>query len=203
MNAPLWPWAQTRNGRTVDLLRPKPKDIDFRAIADALAQINRHAGNAEKPVSAAMHTLILFDAAEEQDKAHALLYDAHAAHIGDIAAPTAEALDMIARIHGDQSETVYQAIRRLQALHDAAIHAAAGLAPPNPDRRAYIRRAGIVALSTERRDFLGRCSRAWAPEIEAAPPLRKIYRFRSAPDVADELYAKFRQFLPALRCRAA
>lgn len=203
MNALCKPWAQTRNGRPVDLLQPTPAMVDFRAIADTLAQLNRYAGNAEKPVSVALHTLIVFDAAEEQDKAHALLHDAHEAHIGDITTPAAQALGAIARLYGDEGNTVYWAITRLKALHDTAIFAAAGLSSPDVKRSARIRRADIAALNTERRDFVGPCARAFAPEIEAIPPLRKTYRLRPAPDVADELYAKFCQFLPALKRRAA
>jgi hypothetical protein len=203
MNAPLRPWAHTRAGRPVDLLQPTPQMVDFRAIADALAQLNRYAGNAEKPVSVALHTLIVFDAAEEQDKPHALLHDAHEAHIGDITTPTAQALGQIARLYGDEGRTVQLAIMRLKSLHDAAIYAAAGLSAPDPQRAARIRRADIAALNTERRDFLSPSARPWASEIEAVPPLRKRYRMRAAPDVADELYAKFCRYLPALIAREA
>jgi len=39
-------------------------------------------------------------------------------------------------------------------------------------------------------------------DIEGLTPLRKVYRLRAAPDVADELFARFQTYLPALARRA-
>ncbi|MBY6239846.1 hypothetical protein [Methylosinus sp. Sm6] len=201
MIADIAPWAQIRGGRAMDLLTPDPNEIDFRAVADTLAQLNRYAGGAEKTVSVGQHTLIVFDASEPTDRPYALLHDAHEAHIGEITTPAADALAMIARFDGDERNTIYRALRALKERHDSAFYAAAGLRPPNMAQRERIRRAGLVALATERRDFLGPSPRPWAPEVEAVSPLRSVYRLRKPADVADELYDKFSRFLPALAAR--
>ncbi|ATQ67792.1 MULTISPECIES: hypothetical protein [Methylosinus] len=201
MIADVSPWAQIRGGRAMDMLHPDAAQIDFRAVADTLAQINRFAGNADKPISVAMHTLIVCDAAEPTDRPYALLHDAHEAHLGDITTPVAEALEAIARHAGEDTNAVRRALRSLKDRHDAAFLRAAGLPPPDHEQQRRIRRADVVALMTERRDFLGQPPRPWNPVFEAVPPLRKVYRLRKPADVADELYDKFRRFLPALAAR--
>jgi hypothetical protein len=190
-------WMQSRSGRAIDMIRPRVEDICFREIADALSHLNRYAGHSEKPVSAALHTLILFDAAEERDRAYALLHDAHAAYIGEVTTPAAEAIAEIAA-ERFAATAVMNAIEALRKAHDAAIFAAAGVPEPSAETRKRIRLAGRVATQTERRDFLAPSRKPWRAEIERAAPLRKRYRFRAPPDVADELYARFKQYLPAL-----
>lgn len=188
---------QSKNGRVIDLVHPRAADVDFEEIAHALSHINRYAGHAEKPASAALHALILFDAAEERDRAYALLRDAHRAYLGDGFEPAARALAEVAGGLGAEA-CVAKAIAVLKARHQAAICEAAGVPLPPQETRERIERADLVALRTERRDFLGCCGRSLGEAIERGQPLRKRYRFRAPPDLADELYAKFKQYLPAL-----
>jgi hypothetical protein len=193
---------QSRNGRVIDLVCPRAADVDFKEIAHALSHINCYAGHAEKPASAALHALILFDAAEERDRAYALLRDAHRAYLGDGFEPAALALAEVAGGVGAKA-CVTKAIAALKARHHAAICEAAGVPLPSQEARERIERADLIALQTERRDFLGCGGRSSREAIERSQPLRKRYRFRAPPDLADELYAKFKQYLPALASRAA
>jgi 5'-deoxynucleotidase YfbR-like HD superfamily hydrolase len=196
---------QTLRGKTFDLLDPHPSMVDFKEIADQLSTIHRYAGAAEKPVSVARHTLIAFDAAQPQDRAAMLLHDAHEVVIGDIITPAARAIFAVidAQSGAKAAEAFKLGLDTLKFRLDAAIFAAAGVALPSPEQRLRMRRADLIALRTERRDFLAKPPQAWAPEIEALAPLPKKYKLRPAPDLADELFEKFKTYLPALRQSAA
>jgi 5'-deoxynucleotidase YfbR-like HD superfamily hydrolase len=201
-------WTQTLRGRAFDLHRPDPEMVDFAEIADTLSHLNRYAGATEKPVSVALHTLIAFDVAQPDDRAHVLLHDAHEAYIGEITAPTEHELakildEEIARQTGLRGAIFSSALASLKKRLDVAIFSAAGLSMPQPAQRNRIKFADYTALMTERRDFLARPPRPLAPEIECIKPLSKKYRLRAAPDVAAELLEKFNTYLPALRDRRA
>jgi 5'-deoxynucleotidase YfbR-like HD superfamily hydrolase len=198
-------WTQTRTGKAFDLLAPDPDMVDFAEIAETLAYINRYNGAFEKPISVAQHTIIVFDAADPEDRAHALLHDAHEAFIGDISTPTAQALaTMAGAIEGQRAESaVKAAIVTLKLQIDVAIYAAAGLPQPDARARRRIRTADLRALQTERRDFLARTPKPWAADVEAHAALPKTYRLRPASVVAEDLYKLFKTHLPALRRRAA
>ncbi len=203
-------WTQTRNGRAFDLVYPDPAQVDFTEIAWTLAHLPRYAANFEKPITVGQHTLIVMAASAPDDHAHALLHDAHEAYMGDITTPCAQALAYIAADlvgeppHKAQAANlVASSIAGLKSLLEGAIYAAAGLRRPTPETRARIHKADLIALQTERRDFLARSPRPWAPEIEAEKPLRTVYRLRPAADVAEELVKHFKTYIPALRKRAA
>lgn len=194
-------WSQTLRGRAFDLLNPAPGTIDFAEIADQLSTLHRYAGAAEKPVSVAAHTLIACDAAAPEDKAHVLLHDAHEAFIGDIITPTAFALAEILheQAGAHAAEAFARALRSLKSRIDLAVWTAAGLSPPTIAQANRIKFADRAALITERRDFLAKPPKPWAPEYECIKPLPKKYRLRPAPIVAEELFARFKTYLPALR----
>lgn len=198
-------WMQTRYGKAFDLLNPDPALVDFEEIAFTLAHLNRYAGNFEKAISVGQHTLIACDAADEADKPYLLIHDAHETYIGDIPTPVALALAAHAGMNGGKAwdVVVSNAIADLKRSLDVAIFTAAGLPMPSPFLRQRIRSADLRALQTERRDFLAKCLRPWAPEVEAHAPLTKVYRMRPAAIVAEELHARFKRYLPALKRRAA
>lgn len=192
-------WMQGRRGRPIELVRPTPEEVDFRDIADQLAQINRFSGAAQKPISVAQHTLIAFEAAPLEARPWVLLHDAHEARINDITTPMKAALFEVAeQLVRNGGRLMRATLSTIALRHDEAIHAAAGLAMPDARLKEAIRRADIIALQTERRDFVGPSARAWAPDIEAARPLRAVFRLRPPADVADDLHALFRRCLPAL-----
>ena len=148
-------WMQTRFGKAFDLINPDPNMVDFAEIAQTLSDLPRYVAAYEKPITVGYHTLIVADAVEAKDRAHALLHDAHEAYMGDIATPVALALaEHAARaVTGGARDLaaalVKDAIASLKETLDAAIYAAAGIALPDPDTRKRIRLAG--ALKEDRR----------------------------------------------------
>lgn len=186
-------WTQRLKGEALDLLRPKVTDIDFVEVAVTLSYIHRYGGAAEKPVSVALHTLIACDAAPMELRPWVLLHDAHEAFIGDVTTPTRRALAAIGGVN------VAHAFAELENRLDRAIHQAAGLPLPSPEQFQAIRKADLCAMATERRDFLARPRKSWGHEVERTRPLAKVYRLRSAPDIAAALFLAFQSWLPALR----
>jgi hypothetical protein len=190
-------WAQSFNGRRIDLVDPSAGEVDFREIAEMLARINRYNGASEFPVSVAYHTIIATHACPQDLVPWVLLHDAHEARVGDITTPAAEALAAVC------PDGFRRSLEILRHRHDAAIHTAAGLPMPTPEQRKAIRRADLVALATERRDFLRPCPHKWHPEVEATGPLPRTFRPRSLQACAVELSVLFATYLPALQRRPA
>lgn len=196
-------WCAGRGGRRLELLDPRVKEVDFREIAWALAHVNRYGGHAETPISVGLHTLIVADHAPIGLRAYALLHDAHEARLGDTTAPVKETWAAAAKLlYGEKGLIVVEGVRReLERRHDAVIHAAAGLDLPGAREHAAIKLLDLRALATERRDFLGghEMRSDWHIDAEGIEPFPRVYRFRAAPQVAEELMAAFRAWLPALR----
>jgi len=203
----LEPWAQSLRGRAIHLLAPDVETVDFDEIADTLAQIVRYAGCAPRPVVVAQHTLIALEAARRANEpplvqAMVALHDAHEGHgIGDITTPVMEALaEQHVRIFGptrrDELRTVLNDLKR---AHDTVIHQAAGVPLPSAAQRRVIHHYDLVALATERRDFLSKKPRNWHPDVEAATPLAKRHVLMSPAEAAGKLQRAFRTLLPSLR----
>jgi len=194
------PWMQVLSGRPLALLDPLVCEVDFREIACSLAQINRYTGHAMQPVSVGFHTLIACDLAPEPLKPWVLLHDGHESRVGDTATPMKEATEAQAeRLFGEQGVAVIRAVRKaLELAHDTAIHTAAGLALPTEAQRAEIKRIDLRALLTERRDYLAPAERPWGVESLGLEPNPRKRRWQPADKVADELFAKFQRYLPAL-----
>lgn len=217
-------WSQSRSGRAVDLLDPRPEGVDFTEIADTLAHIPRFGGCTAIPLSVAQHTLVACDAAPEWARPWVLLHDAHEARIGDIATPVVRALDALWleawREHGVQTSPApgrplpcppapavapSALLAAIKARHDDAIHAAAGLPVPwrhadGPRLADVIDRADRIALVTERRDFMAPAAHpwSWGGGLDGVPPLAARQRYMPPAEAADRLMARFRQYLPAL-----
>jgi hypothetical protein len=187
-------------GHATEILHPLATEVDFRELADTLAQLNLYCGASIKPISAALHTLIAFDAVEDAVKPWLLVHECHKARLGDITVSTQQALMAIANeLYGPERRDLVGNVQfQLQHRHALVIHAAAGLSLPDTQQRAAILRALHVALRTEQRDFLSTAKQADTSGMQRIAPLRKVYRLRAAPDIADELYARFASFLPAL-----
>lgn len=194
------PWMQVLSGRPLELLDPLVCEVDFREIAQSLAQINRYTGHAMQPVSVGFHTLVALDLAPEPLKALVLLHDAHEARVGDTATPMKEATEAMAeRLYGADAVRVVRGTRKaLEAAHDAAIHLAAGLPLPTEAQAAEIKRIDLRALLTERRDYLAPAARPWFVDTLGLQPNPRKRRWQPADKVADELFAKFQRYLPAL-----
>jgi hypothetical protein len=200
-------WSQSRNGTAIDLLDPRPEQVDFREIADTLAFINRYNGCTFQPVSVALHTLIVIDIAPDFAKPYAALHDAPEARLGDQSRPfIAALLAQIETIGGDEAARAAKlANDRLHKRHFHAIRQAAGLPPPTREIEAEVKRADDIALMTERKWFMAHPERTWDPHLEALVPQipKTPYRWKAPDKCADALYERFLQLLPSLRKRAA
>lgn len=78
---------ETSSGLLVDLLDPKPEQIEIEDIAHALAHICRFGGHVNSFYSVAQHSLMCALHAPRRLQLHALLHDASEAYLGDIPTP--------------------------------------------------------------------------------------------------------------------
>lgn len=208
-------WSQSRNGRAIDLINPSPEDVDFREIADTLAQINRFAGCSQRPVSVALHTLICLKAAEYEGLHHAMpwiaLHDAPEARLGDMIRPAQAAIAQeIRRASASLSMLFSMTLADLHDRHFVVICDAAGLARYTGDGRTIlqrdVKRIDNLALMAERASFLAPPSQPWDVELEIIadhPFVRRRQPWLAPDKAADALYERFTQLLPALRRNAA
>lgn len=210
MSTPPRVWKQSRYGRALDLVEPHAEQVNFAEIADQLSLINRYVGASTVAVSVANHTLIAFRAAEragatERERALVLLHDALETRIGDKATPVKAMEFAVARqMFGLKGEdTLRQVMAEVERRHDAAIYAAAELNPPSEAERAFVKHCDIVALNTERRDFLARPPMPWGADIEAVPALSSRQRLLPPPAASLELHALFLSHLPGARAQSA
>jgi hypothetical protein len=190
-----------RSGRGIELVQPTAEAVDFREIAETLAGINRYTAAFETPISVAQHTVIACEAVAESFKPWVLVHDFHEQRIGDLGTPQVNMLATIASERFQDGEIIVRdAIREAKRRHDVAIHEAAGLTMPGAAQRIEIKRADLVAMRTEIRDFNGNkaCPCGWPEGLFDIKPLPRVFRFRSPPDAAAELYALMQRYLPAL-----
>lgn len=197
-------WIPSVSGAPIDLVDPSPAQVDFREIAWSLAHVNRYCGHPQKPVSVGLHTLIGLKLAPDALKGLWLLHDAHESRLGDTTSPMKEATIAVAMARF--GEAVAEAIRTvrldLEAAHDAAIHAAAGLALPTPAQKGALREIDNVALATERREFMAPSKRSWWIDEAGIKPARDEAKWMAPDRVADQIHAAFLRHLPALRGRS-
>lgn len=160
--------TRTASGRSLDLLKPDPRDVDIRDIAHHLSQINRYGGASCFPVNVAQHSVLALSIGMQilhQPRAtqiYTLLHDAHEAYLGDITSPAAVAIDGPI---GDTIDTLKDGI-------DDALWCHFGLESPDAATRALVRKADRMAFATEWRDTMhGPCPVAdepapWPVEFE-------------------------------------
>ncbi len=196
-------WAQSLHGRAIDLVRPRPEDVDFGEISSTLARVMRWTGASRVPVSVGWHTLLGVHVARAAMLhwaiPHWLLHDAHEAYIGDIATPVAGALAAVAGELSGQNRLVTEALAEMKLRHDVAIHAAANLPMPDGQTRAAIKSIDAVTMMWERRDYLTAPPRPWAAALEALTPPADRARVPPPHAAVEEILdGLFRRYLPAL-----
>lgn len=138
------------SGKWLPLINPKPKDIDFRDIAEMLAKQNRFAGSTTNcTYSVAQHSCHISDHLPPQYRLMGLLHDAHEAPLNDWTTPLKNAI----RVMGGAKAMV-----PLELIEDgmaSAIHRKAGLAWPLTDKaKKAVKMADNKALATEVRDLM-------------------------------------------------
>jgi hypothetical protein len=97
-------WVLTNSGKRVDLLEPRPEQIDINDISHSLAHLVRFTGHGNLPLTVAEHSVRVSQLLENQGaptyiQLWGLLHDAHEAYIGDISTPMKEALDSLGGKH--------------------------------------------------------------------------------------------------------
>lgn len=138
--------AYTAGGRTVNLAALQPDDIDFPAMADALAKINRFNGHTTTFYSVAQHSVLVASFLPLELRPYGLLHDAHEAFIGDITTPVANLLKRLG---------VDNAIEEMKSRIDRVIYEAANLKwPMDHAVLSQVHKADMRALSAEVRDLL-------------------------------------------------
>jgi len=80
-------FIQTCTGKRFDLLDSDPESICIEDIAHSLSHQSRFTGHCKWFYSVALHSILVCEKAEPQDKLYALLHDAAEAYIGDISTP--------------------------------------------------------------------------------------------------------------------
>lgn len=117
-------WILTNSGKRVDILDPKPEQIDVADIAHGLAYSTRFNGQIDLPLSIAEHSIKVADSVEVEVPGNtyaelwALMHDAHEAYLGDMATPVIEAVHKL---------SIRQVIDELKFKMDRAIREALGL----------------------------------------------------------------------------
>jgi hypothetical protein len=86
--------THTSRGRHLDLLDPRPDDVDPEEIARALGNQCRYNGNVLRYYSVAEHSVHIAEHTEREGRSPvlclaALLHDAHEAYLGDLTVPAA------------------------------------------------------------------------------------------------------------------
>jgi uncharacterized protein len=214
------PYILSRFGDRIDLIDPTPAQVDFAEIADTLAHVYRWTGAAKFDVSVAWHTIIGVEIARWQKLEwaipHWLLHDAHEARLGDIVTPVAQAIAIA--VDGAFSSTITEwvepdqrpngimlglaAIHRLKSAHDDAIHAAARLPLPDKAMADAVKRIDLIALMTERRDYLPDPPEPWLA-LEDIPRLPRVLGPPLSPGMcAERLLQLFRHHLPVFTGQA-
>jgi hypothetical protein len=204
---------QASSGRAFQLLDPDPDLVDFDVdIAEGLARNGRFAGAIRSGIySVAQHSFVgadwIFGTQRDPLMAAAfLLHDAHEAYITDIPTPVVDTLMELGRREFvkdgyDAGYIARSVIKSLKRNIDAAVYRAAGLPWPLPDAvRRIVAEVDLRMLATERRYLMAPPERAWAPEVEAAEPLRiprNVLKPLPWPDAADRFRDRLRRWCPA------
>ena len=144
----------TLSGREMDLMNPKPEDVDIKDIAHALSLTCRWRGQTRQCYTVAQHCVVVSLACPAPARMWGLLHDAAEAYIPDVAAPLKPLLPEL--------EDIEECILR------DAIAPRFGLPWPIPDD---VWEVDVAAAMAEARDLIGGDCRLFAG---AAPGVRAL-----------------------------
>jgi hypothetical protein len=136
-------WFSTYTGRRWYVRSPRPEDVDLADVAHSLSMQCRFNGHCRDFYSVAQHSVLVSRLVRPELALHGLL-DAAEAYVGDLVRP-------IKQTFRTWNVVAFDA---LESLAELAIFAQFGVRPPDGDEAEEIKRADLVALSTERRDLL-------------------------------------------------
>lgn len=188
------------SGRMIDLMAPRAADIDFfEDVAGTLAVLPRFTGHCrdgrrrcwtvgEHCITGA--DLIFAHTGSARLAALFLLHDAHEAYIGDIATPVARALAACADAEWPHKpgfpagHFVDSAVRALKIRLDAAIFAAAAVAPPGEEEKRIIANIDRAMLRAEADRIMPAPAVPWTHTLGVdAPVMQGCLTPSGKPDV--------------------
>ena len=161
----------TYTGKVIDILKPKPENIDIKDIAHALSLLCRFTGQCDSFYSVAQHSIVVHHLVPDELKLEALLHDAAEAYLGDLSSPVKNALrEGYGRSDFDTMENDFY----------IAISEKFNLVQYNRAAYEVIHQADMVALATERRDICTFPSNVvWDCLKNVVPMKNKIYLKKS------------------------
>ena len=170
------------NGRGIDLLAPRPQDVDFDAYAEHLAKEKRYNGATPGlEYSVAEHlsrgTDAILDATGDRIlAAHFHLHDAPEGVLKDQTTPLKEAIaEMIAARCGILAPQILSCFAELEDLHQRAIYASARMPWPSIETHAQVKHWDVVMFVTEWRDLMQGVEHPnWGPYAHVAPLPERI-----------------------------
>jgi hypothetical protein len=106
-------YIYTYSRKKIDLLNPKPMDIDINSISNGLSRICRFNGQIPVHYSVASHSLLMLQAAKTNGESNEvlkaiLMHDASEAYLGDIVKPLKEVLPRYKEIEENMSNVIYR-----------------------------------------------------------------------------------------------
>jgi hypothetical protein len=170
-------WIQLASGVGVDLMTPDLAPVRLSDLATALARLPRWLGHTTVLYSVGQHSLHVEDLVRRAggtlaQRRAALLHDAHESLLGDVPSPMKPLL-------GDAFAALEERLQHAVLSRFRVAPEAAGC--------AMVRRADLVALSTERRDLLRPSVWSWS----WTPPAPDAARILVHPE--SRVFAQFMQ----------
>lgn len=200
------------NGKGIDLLDPKPEDIDFNVIAEHLAKEKRFNGATPgAEYSVAEHCCRGADAimkatGDSTLAAYFLLHDAHEATLKDLTTPLKAAVAEIARAYYEAVPAdIINSFDILEHRADASILDAAGLQWPIPkELRTQVKHWDIAMFVTEWRDLMRDIEHPnWGPYKDIAPLPERILLPWPWEVARKQYLARCMKLLPSMRDKLA
>jgi hypothetical protein len=196
------------NGRGIDLLNPRPEDVDWDAYAEHLAKEKRFNGatpgveySVAEHLSRGVDAILAANSEATELAGYFSLHDAPEAVLKDITTPLKRALAEVAlQQFGILSGQIVEAFAHLEERHERAIHLAAALPwPMKPGRREQVKHYDLVMFVTEWRDVMrGRPHPNWGP-YQQFTPLADTIRPWDWETAKRALLRRWRVLLPVLR----
>lgn len=201
-------WLQTLGAGRLDLVNPRPEQINPRHVVKVLARIPRFGGHTEGMThdiySVLQHSLegaraILRDTGRKDAAVAFAWHDGHEYAIGDMPTPVLEALAETAKDDSDlmingrcASYVIRRAVHTLKSRLDAAIYTRVGVPYPlDPTVQQIVYEYDVRMCRTERDARLGTPPAAWAECIERAEPVRGCDLAPWSPGTVEKLFWNF------------
>lgn len=163
----------TYTGKHIDLLDPKPEDIDIHDIAHSLSMQCRYNGHTPEFYSVAQHSLEVSYAVSAKPSALAgLMHDAHEAYAGDIVRPVKSFLEMACNRH----------------MRFSWIDAAISYKYKCSGWKSSVCDADLAVLKAERARYFPDSPIEFWPGLENVEPVDLKFRNGLSPIVAESLF---------------